>query len=341
MPPIRRSKRRRVQKQTRNTEVTEERSQHMSGFTDAQLEELKGIIASTIAGSSQEIAGEAARAAVNAFNSQAATVSSQQPSTSADHTDLFELDVITTNNEANATHATYGGPFQEPIPATYIKEIQSGEFFDLSKLLPKNLSSNADGEPLTLSLENSVIKLNKTKPTAITNIEQWTTAFTSYMSVLTQKFPQRSQELLQYLSLVRYAARVHSGLGWAVYDYKFRQKASINKSLVWSNLDNQLWLTIFTVAPSVLKEEYPLFSKGPNSTSAGAANRGTCNSFNFNGACSRNPCRFKHVCNKCGGPHPGSDCRDGRQSRGNGDSRDRESGSGNREQNSSSSRRAK
>ena len=111
------------------------------------------------------------------------------------------------------------------------------------------------------------------------------------MSVFTQKFPQRSQELLQYLSLIRDAARVHKGLGWAIYDYKFRQKAGQNKTRVWSEIDQQLWLTTFTVAPSVLKEENPLFSKGPqtNSVSSGAERRGTCHAFNRSGSRYRNP----------------------------------------------------
>lgn len=141
-------------------------------------------------------------------------------------------------------------------------------------------------------------------------IEQWTTAFTTYMSIFTHKFPQRSQELLQYLSLIRYAARVHRGLGWAMYDYKFRQKAGQNKTRVWSETDQQLWLKIFTVAPSVLKEEYPLFSNGPqtSSVSTRAERRGTCHNFNRLGWCHRAPCSFKHVCNKCAGAHPGHNC---------------------------------
>ena len=113
-------------------------------------------------------------------------------------------------------------------------EIQSGEFFDLSKLLPKNLSLHGEEDNVSLSLENSVIKVSKkTKAsTSITDIEQWTNAFKTYLSVFTDKFPLRSQELLQYLSLIRYAARAHKGLGWVIYDYKFRLKASKNKSLV-------------------------------------------------------------------------------------------------------------
>ena len=135
-----------------------------------------------------------------------------------------------------------------------------------------------------LSLDNSVIKVSKkTKPSrSITDVEQWTTAFTMYLSVFTDKFSLRSQELLQYLSLIRYAARVHKGLGWVIYNYKLRQKASKNKSLVWSIIDSQLWLSIFTLSPAVLGEEYPLFFKGPSSSSAnsGGSSRGTCINYN-------------------------------------------------------------
>ena len=60
-------------------------------------------------------------------------------------------------------------------------------------------------EPLTLTLENSVIKVNKAKATSITSIEEWTSVFTSYMSVIISKYPNRAAELLEYLSLIRYA----------------------------------------------------------------------------------------------------------------------------------------
>lgn len=109
-------------------------------------------------------------------------------------------------------------------------------------------------------------------------------------------------------------ARVHKGLGWAIYDYKFRQKASKNKSLVWSTIDSQLWLTIFTVHPGVLREEYPLFTKGPSTGSSSSANSkgsyrsGTCNIYNRVGSCTRDMCWYEHTCNRCHGAHPGCDC---------------------------------
>ena len=269
--------------------------------------------------SSREIATEAAQAAVNAFQAQVSLNDSQPalrpPSLVPDAESAHRPPSFVPDMES-ATHAagvTFASPFQD-IPAQYIKEIQSGEFFELSKLLPKNLSLYDEEDNLVLSLENSVVKVSKksklTASTSITNIEQWTTAFTTYMSVLIHKFPTRSQELLQYASLIRYAARVHRGLGWAIYDFKFRQKASVNKSLDWSLVDNQLWLTIFTVSPAVLNEEYPLFSNGPQHSVSrkGGDNRGTCNPYNRYDTCSRDPCYFRHVCNKCSGSHPGRDC---------------------------------
>ncbi|XP_068679868.1 uncharacterized protein [Montipora foliosa] len=283
-------------------------------FSEAQIAELQRLVKESVAVASTEIAGEAARAAVGAIQAQSVI----QPSTqnSARTSRAIDVDtLIQTHPHQDITFPDAGlqaTPFQDPIPTSYVKEIQSGEFFELSKLLPKNLS-NVEDEPLVLSIENSVVTVTKNRKASstITDVEQWTTAFTIYLRVLTHKFPHRSQELLHYLSLIRYAARVHAGLGWAIYDYKFRQKASLNKSLVWSILDTQLWLTVFTVAPSVLREEYPLFSKRPNSrASDGVASRGTCNNFNSTGSCTRESCPYKHVCNKCRGAHPGCHCPD-------------------------------
>ena len=72
----------------------------------------------------------------------------------------------------------------------YIKDIQSGEFFYLSKLLPKNLSLHDDDQNLVLSLGNSVVEVSKkSKTEVITEIEQWTTAFSAYISVPIKKYP--------------------------------------------------------------------------------------------------------------------------------------------------------
>jgi hypothetical protein len=249
------------------------------------------------------IATNAARAAVEAMSSTPI--------------DIVETAVSTTNSSLpSATSVTsqpsgpnpvlttvpYGNGFHE-VPAPYIKRIQAGEFFDLSKLLPKNMSTNNLSEDaIILTLENSVIKANKaSQPTAkITNIEQWTTAFTIYMSIMTHQYPIRAQELLQYMSLIRHAAHTHRGLGWCIYDHKFRSKAALNPSLDWSKIDQQLWLMIFTTTSYMLAQQYPIFSNGPHyKVSSGGARGACCHMYNGKGHCAREACNYRHVCNKC------------------------------------------
>ena len=251
-----------------------------SSFTEGQLNVIRRLVQEAVSAASREIANEAALAAV-----QVLQPNSSPSAPTSSHT-APSVDLVTPQLTSSLSDVQHAAPLQD-IPAQHVKDIQSGEFFELSKLLPRNLSALNEEDNLVLSLDNSVVRVSKKAKmsTSITDIEQWTTAFTTYMSVFTQKFPQRSQELLQYLSLIRYGARVHKRLGWAIYDYKFRQKAAQNKTRVWSEIDQQLWLMIFTVAPSLLKEEFPLFSKGPqiNSVSSGAQRRGTCHTFNRTG----------------------------------------------------------
>ncbi len=55
------------------------------------------------------------------------------------------IPILTANQSTNATQRLpYRNGFHE-VPAEYVKQIQSGEFFDLAKLLPKNMST--DNQP--------------------------------------------------------------------------------------------------------------------------------------------------------------------------------------------------
>ena len=199
------------------------------------------------------------------------------------------------------------------LPAKLVKEIPTDEFMELSKLLPKNfnLLNLSQDEPLTLTVENSVIKVNKAKTTIISDIPEWTMVFSAYMGVLMSKFPHCASELLEYMSLICYSARYHKGLGWCVYDIKFRQKAATNKSLKRSTIDSQLWLKTFTVAPSLLKEDVGVFQSGPSSSSTSrGTEKHTCHHFNRGDPCARTACIYAHKCNRsgCEKDHPRIKC---------------------------------
>ncbi|CAB4009663.1 Hypothetical predicted protein [Paramuricea clavata] len=203
-------------------------------LTDAQLAQIRSIVSESIERSASEIATNAARAAVQAMTlstaqshpavlteilSASSDVLRSQPSAVPD---VSTVDLTQFAQAEPATPYVHGA---HDIPASYVKQIQSGEFFDLSKLLPSSFPTAADDEPVVFTLENSVLKVKKSPATQkITSIEQWTTAFTSYMRVLTHKFPTRSQDLLQYLSLIRHAAQTHQGLGGASTTTNFAEK---------------------------------------------------------------------------------------------------------------------
>ena len=174
-------------------------------LTESQIAQIQSIITQTVEQSVSEIASNAARAAVQAMANSTPNAS-ENTVVASFHDESKEITVNPSSNTTStnaltfgsnqaANSVAYGNGFHE-VPAQYIKQVQSGEFFDLSKLLPKNMSTNNHSdEHMILTLENSVIKVKKaSQPTSrITDIEQWTTAFTVYMSVMTHKFPGRAK----------------------------------------------------------------------------------------------------------------------------------------------------
>ena len=164
-------------------------------LNDAQLAQIQSIIAQTVQQSVNDIVTNAARAAVQAMASTpvaTSTSDAQQSEPLLDNaTAIIQTEPKTPHGSlrirlAATTRVPYGQSFHD-VPASYVRKIQSGEFFELSKLLPKNLLTTADEQPVMLTLENSIIKVKPSNQstTTLTDIEQCTTAFTTYMSVFT------------------------------------------------------------------------------------------------------------------------------------------------------------
>ena len=196
-----------VNRQLPSTGLPVQQRANPNAFTDEQITEIKRLVQDSVAAAARDIAREAARAATGVLQSQAPSSSQMTPSVQAVSQDtpgdaailgpqeqqqpLQALQSLQPNDGSlTSTPCRHGTPFLE-IPANYVKEIQSGEIFYLSKLLPKNLSLHDEEDNVSLSLENSVIKVSKkTKAaTSITDIEQWTNAFTTYLSVLLSNSP--------------------------------------------------------------------------------------------------------------------------------------------------------
>jgi hypothetical protein len=154
------------------TSVPRENPSESPLLNDAQLAQIQSIIARTVQQSVNDIATNAARAAVQAMASTPLPIPTSEPQHSAEPsasldnaTAIFQIEPDAPHSSLRSLPATnrlpYGQSFHD-IPASYVKKIQSGEFFELSKLLPKNLFNTADEQPVMLTLEkleNSVIKV--------------------------------------------------------------------------------------------------------------------------------------------------------------------------------------
>ena len=138
-------------------------------LTEPQIAQIQSIITRTVEQSVSVTASNAARAA---FQAMANSTPNASENTVVVHDESEEITVNPSSNTTStnaltfgsnqaANSVAYGNGFHE-VPAQYIKQIQSGEFFDLSKLLPKNMSTNNHSdEPTMLTLKNSVIKVKK------------------------------------------------------------------------------------------------------------------------------------------------------------------------------------
>ena len=105
---------------------------------------------------------------------------------------------------AIANFSSLNGGFTPDVPASFVTTIQSGEFSDLSKLLPENLIGIAHQDKDTLQLSmgsDSTIRILRGRPAKarMQDIESWTTAFTCCMCILLDRFPARAKDLVALL----------------------------------------------------------------------------------------------------------------------------------------------
>ena len=94
-----------------------------------------------------------------------------------------------------------------------------------------SLASEIDSNDVSLVVgPNQELKLKKNnRKLEISNISDWTLAFTTYMKVILEKFPNRSHEWINYSDIIQDAARCQRSFTWLIYDRLFRYKASNNK----------------------------------------------------------------------------------------------------------------
>lgn len=222
------------------------------------------------------------------------------------------------------------------IPVKLKEKIWAGQFIDLSILLKSAQDLAADAQQGgDLVIKGGQLTVVQHKSKAITNIHIWTSAFMIYMSVLLEKWPQKGQELLKYMSMVRLAASRGSGLGWVSFDEQYRLRKARSPESSWAIVDMELWVIYVSTQPSFDFSSNMRSIPSPMQQFGGKTDfntqhfQGTLksqNSPNFQGNTSQRPfrtcwrfnkavcqygrqCKFAHKCSNCFGDHPVKFCR--------------------------------
>ena len=120
---------------------------------------------------------------------------------------------------------------------------------------PRKLGEYTDPEQLARNVQLSLDSgghpvFNPIVPKAkIDSLAKWTSAFLVYSSVFIDFHPQRAQEMLKYIQIIRSAAIRFGSIGWRLYDSHFRMRQQRNPQNLWFTIDSELWF-LFVVSNS-------------------------------------------------------------------------------------------
>ncbi len=139
------------------------------------------------------------------------------------------------------------------IPQITRDRIHNSEYIDLGLLL-KGVNGEPDNQAVGLMGVNSQgqLEMFRKKTQSIQNIDNWTTAFITFTSIYLERYPEKAQQMLKYMSNIRLAAKRASGFGWRFYDEQFRLRLARFPDTPWSSINQDLWLTcVVSTAQSV------------------------------------------------------------------------------------------
>lgn len=118
------------------------------------------------------------------------------------------------------------------------EKIVTGKYIDLGLLLQNN-SEEKDPKISYNNQGHLVAKCSSSEKNY--TIERWTDVFLIFMVIYGSAHLCKYPDLVNDMHNVRLgAAKFSRGLGWKNYDQQFRLKMSMNPSLSWAIVDNEL-----------------------------------------------------------------------------------------------------
>ncbi|XP_048257374.1 uncharacterized protein LOC125383202 [Haliotis rufescens] len=194
------------------------------------------------------------------------------------------------------------------VPSSIKQKICNGEYINLALLLKsdRELQDYACTSAIFLNSEGHLELKPKASGKVIETITDWATAFTVYISIFIKSHPEQIQGMLKYMNTIRLGASRHTGIGWRTYDEQFRLRQARNPQNSWGSINVELWM-LYMQVPSQNFSSFPR-NDSQSFHVQNTNTNSTCHDYNYR-YCSRDKCKFKHTCSKCGGnSHPASYC---------------------------------
>ena len=182
--------------------------------------------------------------------------------------------------------------------------IWSNQYIDLALLLDSDFIEEFvpnNKFELVGQLGESLMVAPKKAAKSIVNLGQWCSAFSVYIDVYCQKYPNELSAMFTYMNTIKKLA--HRNGNYIMYDREFRFMRQ-RQNMPWNITHSGLWLEcrdpLNALKPNRNQKNKSSSAGKPYQNNQGAkkSNHPTSYCFRFHtyGRCGRNSCNYKHYC---------------------------------------------
>ena len=183
-----------------------------------------------------------------------------------------------------ATAASLPVPLGIHVDAATKSKIWSNQFVDLSILLSRQTSQS-----FQIQLQENQLTMTPKKKIFMLNTEQWNQAFTIYMSIYVEKYPDQAVHIMQYMGHIQEMAQISGEFAARHYDKMFRNWRQ-RTPLPWNVINQSLHAKALAVG---------LRQKVVSSKRGTAQQQKSCFFFRSKGFCNNSYCPYRHYCEQC------------------------------------------
>ena len=250
------------------------------------------------------------------------------------------MSLLLPQSEASKERNIFIGDGLPSIPPKLYRRMLNWSYIDMAELQPLGSieCQNPEPDPARYVILPG-LELAKAKKKVVLDIHTWIRCFAIYLTVMATKQPTVLPELVAYMLFIIRIQREYEEPVWRFYDEAFRDKAAATGNKKWSMSDQDLCNRLLTgrarslqmctncnhighetnacpVAASTAGKQFGR-ARSPETEKVGlplakrrapSSASGVCWEFNYEGRCSYEVCKFRHVCQICQGRHPGIHC---------------------------------